>query len=226
MRRFLIAFSLTFVGASSWLSMSPASAASPSSEDTLISGATQVFRRLAETPSTAMPAVVMRHAKAIAVIPGALQFGNTVSGTGIVSARGRDSLDWSLPAAIEFQGKLNPPLDVDSPDLILVALTARGVQLLSEGDRMESALGTLSRGPLEDADFDSTADVVAYVQFGDFFAGMAIDDSSICDAPIVNTRLYGMAYSVRDVFHLAGIGASQAVEEWRAALSSYFRQTS
>jgi lipid-binding SYLF domain-containing protein len=226
MRRFLIAVCLAFVGAWLWLSMPLASAASPSSEDALLSGATTVFRRVAETSSTAIPAVVLRHAKAIAVIPGARHYRDIVSGTGIVSARGLDSLDWSLPAAIEFQGKLNPPLDVDSSDIVLVAVADRGVQLLTNGDGMENVFETLPRGPLDDMNFDSNADVVAYVQFGDFFAGMTTDDLSICDAPIVNTRLYGMAYAARDIFHLAGTKASYAVEEWRAALSSYFRQTS
>ncbi len=56
--------------------------------------------------------------------------------------------------------------------------------------RMALALGHDTRVPMN-------ADVVADVQFADYFAGISVREWSIAEAPEANGRLYGTPYSNR-----------------------------
>lgn len=216
------------MGTSVWLSMplNAAVNAPPSLEDAIISRATLVFRRAVDTPVTAIPAAVMKRARAIAIVPGAFNHGTFNSGTGIVSARTVDGQQWSAPAVLGYDGRIVPALDEDTIDLILIAVSSRGLDYLSRDEMWIGEPGVISPGPLgEDTQTGMNADILGYVQFGDFFAGLTVEQWSICAAPWANERLYGHPLNTSDVFR-GGFKAPAVVQAWGEALAGYYKETS
>jgi lipid-binding SYLF domain-containing protein len=216
--------SLVFV---SWLSMPSAPVAeSPSPETELISNATLILQRAVDVPSAAIPASVMFRAKAVAVFPGAITDGAAYCGPGIVSARDDSSFEWTAPAGVTLQGSIPPRLDVDALDFVLVALTPGGVARLS--GRATGSLGpyAVAQGPLEqNAGAVIDADLVGYMQFGDFFGGVMVSDFTINEMKGANARIYGHPYGTADVFR-GGFTVPVFAQAWRNALSRYFGEMS
>ena len=179
MRRWLTL--LLFIFASIFAGLSPAtttSAPSPiSAEDELLRTASLVFRRAVATPAAAIPAAVLMRATAIAAVPSAVKDGRRYYGQGVVSARGARVDDWTPPAVIAFEGDL--PLDLESRavDFIVIAQTRRGLDYLIQGripgiGPYSMAPGALGHNALMRID----ADLLAYIQFDNYFAGVTIDD--------------------------------------------------
>ena len=229
MRRPILPAILALSCGSLWLSMPPTSAAGaspPSPEDALLSSATRVFLRAVDTPSAAIPAAVLQRARAIAVIPTARNDGPFNAGTGVVSARERDAQQWSAPAVINYDGRIVPTLDVDTIDLIFVAVTSRGLRYLSEEEVSLGEPNAIPPGPLgQDAQIDINVDILAYMQFGDFFAGVTVEQWAICAAPYANERLYGKPLNTRAVFR-GGFRAPTLAQAWRDVLAGFYKETS
>ncbi len=71
------------------------------------------------------------------------------------------------------------------------------------------------------------ADLVAYVQFDSYFAGVAVNDWIVQEMKASNARLYGRPYSTDEIVRGAGFfHLPQAARMWRDALASYFREMS
>ena len=228
MRRSSTALTVTSLLSLFWLSMPPISATGlpPSPEHELIGRATFIFRRVVETPSAAIPASVMQRARALAVFPAAVGETGCYSGLGIVSARGNSSQDWTMPALIAFEGQIPLSLDVASLDFVFVALTPTGADYFK---RPESALTGdrfIAPGPLgQGTPVKTGTDILAYMQFGDFFAGVTVRELSVRQLKDASARVYGKPYSTADVLR-GGFKAPSVAQAWRDALASYFREMS
>jgi len=213
-----------------WLSMTtPTSATSPTSlEDELLRSATLVFRRAVDTPAAAIPASVLMRARAIAVFPAAVKDGARYYGQGVLSARGARFDYWTPPAILAFEGAVPLELEADRLDFVIVAQTPRGLDYLTQ-DRFRLpvpqpiAPGALGR----DTPVNINADLLAYMQFGGYFAGVTVDDWIIGEMKESNAQVYGRAYSTDEIvlgrgfFHLPS-----AARVWRDALADYFRDMS
>ncbi len=205
------------------------SATSPTShEDELLRNATLVFGHAVETPAAAIPAAVLVGANAIAVIPAAVKDGNRYSGNGVVSARGARGDHWTPPAVIVFQGAIPLNLETGAADIILVARGQRGLDYFLYGPIGNTITHSIVAGPLgHDTPVRTDTDLLAYMKFGNYLAGVMIDDWAVHDIPASNAVLYGRAYSTDDIirgagfFHIRG-----AVRMWRDALAAYFREMS
>ena len=68
---------------------------------------------------------------------------------------------------------------------------------------------------------------MAYMQFGDFFAGVTVNDWIVSELKDANARLYGRAYSTEDIVRGAGFfHLPPAARSWRNAIVAYFRELS
>jgi lipid-binding SYLF domain-containing protein len=215
-------------GALAGLSLaSVTSATSPiSDEDELLRKATLVFERAVDTPAAVIPAAILMRASAIAVIPAAVKDGNRYYGSGVVSARGARPDYWTPPAVLAFEATI--PLDLDAAmlDFIVVAQSRRGLDYLvaprfaNSGAMVAGALGHSTPARMG-------ADLVAYVQFDNYFAGITIDDWAVHEMKQSNAALYGRAYSTDEIIRGAGFfHLPRSARDWRDALADYFRQMS
>ena len=200
--------------------------ADQSFEDDLLNDATLVFKGVATVPSPALPASVLMNARAIAVFPRAYRDGGLYYGTGVVS--GQSGLDgWSPPAVIAFQGALPIELEAAFVDFVFVARTARGVDYLTQAKYMAPVWDTIPSGPVTSTARLAKTDLVAYMRFGTYFAGVTIADWEFTEMRTSNERLYGRPYSTDEVFRTAGFFHLQkSARAWRDALAAYFRNAS
>ena len=191
-----------------WLSMTPDLAANtpPALPDELLRDATLVFRRALDTPSAAIPASIMMRARGIAVFPAARTDGGVYYGMGVMSAKGADPLHWTLPAFVAFRGTIPFALETDTADFIFVALTPRALDYLTQNQMLPVASriypGALDQETREKLD----ADLVGYMQFGEYFAGVSLETWTIVG---MNAR-----------------NPPPDARAWVNAIASYFREMS
>ncbi len=213
-----------------WLSLTTAlSATSPTSlEDELLRSATLVFQRAVHTSAAAIPASVLMRARAIAVFPAAVKDGARYYGQGVVSARGARFDDWTPPAILAFEGAIPLEVEADRLDFVIVAQTAQGLDYLTQDRFGHPVPHVIAPGALgRDTPVNINADLLAYMQFSDYFAGVTIDDGIIGEMKESNAQLYGRAYSTDEIvrgrgfFHLP-----YAARLWRDALAAHFREMS
>jgi lipid-binding SYLF domain-containing protein len=230
MRRPHLALIFVSIGILAGLSLTPPVTATSeiSEEDELLQNATLVFSRAVDTPAAAIPAAALMRATGIAVIPAATGQRNRYQGRGVMSARGARPDDWTPPAVIAFEGGIPFDLETGPIDVVLVAQTRRGLDsLVQEGSSAEiarpaaaGALGHSSPGGI-------SADVLAYMQFARYFAGVTVTDWVVREVRSSNAILYGRPYSTDDIIRGAGFfHVPPAARKWRYAIASYFREMS
>jgi lipid-binding SYLF domain-containing protein len=227
MTRWLVGLGFFLLSAPSWLPTASTSAATtPPLHDELLRTAMLVLQRSVDTPSAAIPAAIMRRARGIAVIPAARRDGELHYGMGVVSARGAQVDYWTPPAMIAFQGAIGLELESSEIDFVVIALTRRGLDYLSQG-RLRPMADGIFPGPIgRDTLVRMDTDLLAYVQFGDYFAGVTVRDWAIVGFKDGNASLYGRPYSTDDVWRGTGHRIPALAQTWRDVLASYFREVS
>ena len=230
MRRSFSLLALASISTLLWLSSaSTSSAVSPTSlEDELLRHATLVLQRAVDTSPAAIPASVMLRARAIAIVPGAFKEGTRYSGLGVVSAQGANPAYWTPPAVLSFEGAIPLDLETDAIDFVLVAQTARGLEYLSLARFVSPVIHPIFPGPVgQNTRVQPSADLLAYIQFGDYFAGVTVEDWMTTEMTSSNAQLYGRPYTTDEIirgdgfFHLP-----PAAQLWRTALMGYFSRMS
>ena len=196
-------------------------------EDELLQNAAVVFAEAVNTPAAAISAAVLMRASAIAVIPGALRDGGRYYGRGVMSARGARSDYWSPPAVIAFEGTIPLDLDDGQADFVIVAQTRRGLDHLLNS-RLAGAMRPIAPGAIgHSAPARIDADLVAYIHFDRYFAGVTIDGWAVDGLPVSNEALYGRPYSADDIVRGAGFfRLPPGARLWRDVITSYFREMS
>ena len=204
------------------------SATSPTShEDELLRNATLVFEHAVEPPAAAISAAALMRATAVAVIPAAVKNGTRFYGNGVVSARGARRDYWTPPAVIGFEGAIPLNLEAGEADFILVAQTQRGLDYFVHA-RENTPVDSILAGPLgNDAPVRMRTDLLAYVKFGNYVAGVTIAECILRDIPESNAVLYSRPYSTDDIVGGVGFFHNKGpARMWRHALEAYFREMS
>jgi lipid-binding SYLF domain-containing protein len=210
------------------MSSRPAGISPTETDDDLLRGATFVFQRAVDQRAAAIPMSVLLRARAIAVFPHAVKQEARYSAEGIMSARGATPNYWTPPAVLEFEGAI--PLDLESRtvDFVFIAQTARGLDYLIQDRFVSPVIIPIVPGALGyDTPVRIDADLLAYMHFGDYFAGVTVNDWTIGESKPGNARLYGRPYSTEDIIRGAGFfHLPPAARAWRTALLSCFRDMS
>ena len=230
MRRWLTLLLMATTGTLAGLSLATTvSATAPiPAEDELLRDATLVFSRAIATPAAAIPAAVLMRAAVIAVIPAAVSDGHRYYGTGILSARGARPDYWTLPAVIAFEGTIPLDLETGAIDFIVIAQTRRGVEYLTQGRLASAGLYWIVAGRVgHSSPVRIDADLLGYMQFEDYFAGVTIDEWVVHDITASNATLYGRPYSTDDILRGADVArVPWSARMWRDAIAGYFREMS
>jgi len=227
MRRTFIAIGFSLC-ALAGLSLTSVSATSPTSdEDELLQNAALVFARAVQRPATAIPAAVLMRATAIAVVPSATKDGIRYSGKGVMSERGARPERWTPPAIISFEGETPLDLEAGTLDFIFVAQTQRGADYLIADRTANIAVRPIAAGPLGHSSPQNGEDLVAYIQFDRYFAGVTLDEWVVRGLTASNAALYGRPYSTDDIVRGAGFfHLPPGALMWRDVIASYFREMS
>ena len=223
---------LTFTGLATLAGLSltvTTTAISPTpSEVELLNTATLIFRRAVESPAAAIPAAVMMRASAIAVFPDVVKDGNRHYGKGVMSARGARPDAWTPPAFIALEGAIPFDLNVQPIDFIIIAQSRRGLDHLIHDGIATPIQSPMSAGAIgHSTPARINADLLAYMQFDLYFAGITIRDWSVRAMTESNAALYGRPYSTDDVVRGAGFfHMPSPARTWRDAIAAYFREMS
>lgn len=225
MRRPSLALTITVI-ALAGLRLSAVPAPPPmSDEEALLHRAALVFTRAVSTPASAIPAAVLMTATGIAVVPSAVRDGTRYYGAGVLSARGGRPDVWTPPGIVAFEGNIPVDLETDTVDFVIVVTTRRGLNDLVQP--RFAAARPISGGPLGVTASRIDADLLAYMHFDGYFAGVTIGDCIIHEMQESNAALYGRPYSSDDIIRGAGFfHVTPAGRTWRRALADYFRELS
>jgi lipid-binding SYLF domain-containing protein len=159
-----------------------------------IEAATRVF----EAMPGRVPDYVLKNAKGIAVIPGAVKagfiFGGELGGGVIVSRLPNGS--WSPPALISVAGvSFGLQIGGEARDIVLVFNTARSMDLIENGRVKLGGDASVTAGPVG-ADAAVTSDipeVYSYVRSFGAFIGATVEGSVLSFDFDANRDLYGIA---------------------------------
>ena len=112
--------------------------------------------------------------------------------------------------------------------MVLVAQTRRGLDsLVQERSSREIARPTAPGALGHSSPAGINADVLAYMQFAHYFAGVTVTDWVVQEVKASNAILYGRPYSTDDIVRGAGFfHLPHAARMWRDAIAGYFREMS
>jgi lipid-binding SYLF domain-containing protein len=210
------------------LSAAPSAIFLTGEEDDLLYNAAAVFEYVTVQTAPAIPASVLLRAHGLAIFPRTVLDGARFAGKGVMSARGATPTEWTPPAAIAIEGVI--PLQLESPeaDLILVAQTQRGLDYLVQARFANPVAPPIAAGVLgADSGGRMNADILAYMRFGNYLAGVTVGDWSIRELKADNAIRYGRPYSTEAIVRGAGFfHLPPAARAWRNAIAAYFREMS
>ncbi len=200
----LLALAAALVGVA-LLSPARAESASQREAEKLVADAQASFAALMADEKKAVPAAILKKARAVAIFPRVAKGGFLVgakTGTGVLLVkRGRG---WSGPAFYNLGGMTFGALvGVQAIDLVMVVMTAKGLQpfLRQEftiGPDASAVAGTTGARDARDIDVPK-GDLLTYSRVEGLFAGLSIDGAKIIYMDKVTGAYYGEAVSAKGV---------------------------
>ncbi len=196
-------------------------------ESDRLAEAARVLSEVLAAPDASVPQAVLEKALAIAVIPstvkGALIVGGQ-RGKGVIS--GRRGSSWSAPAFITLTGgSLGFQIGGQATDIVLVVINQRGLENLSKdavkiGADASVAAGPVGREASAATDARMQAEILSYSRSRGLFAGLSIAGSTIRSDRDANKKIYGTAYTTRQIVLDGGAGPTSAADAWMQALQA------
>jgi lipid-binding SYLF domain-containing protein len=208
----------------------PIRTAAQSEEAQRIQESVTVFNEIMGAPDKAIPNSVLSKAEGIAIFPGTIKGGFVIGaqhGRGIISARDSASRAFSSPAFMTLTGgSIGAQIGAQAVDVVLVIMSARGLQNLVNNEFKIGADAGVAAGPVgreasAGTDVQLRAQILSYSRSRGLFAGINLNGSSIRGDNDANQRFYGKALGTRDVIFNQAAGAPPPVPDWTATLGKY-----
>ena len=174
-------------------------------EEARLTSAGAVLQTLMENPETAIPAELLRQARGVAVIPGAVRVGLIFGGRrgrGIVTIRGEDG-NWTNPSFITMTGgSFGAQIGIESTDIVLVFGSERSIRNIGRGKFTLGGDAAVTAGPVGKAtqattDLTFTSEVYAYTNSRGLFAGASLEGTRIGIDVEANNDFYGLGSSTQ-----------------------------
>ena len=191
--------------------------------------AAQVFAEIMEAPDSAIPQDLLNSAACIVILPGAKKgafiFGGKY-GRGYLSCRKDSGVGWTGPGAVRMEG-FNFGLQIggSETDIIMLVMNERGVRRLltskfTLGGDVAGVAGPVGRTASAQTDALLSAEILAYSRSRGIFAGVSLEGATLRQDTSVNRKLYGQAYSNKDIIKMNMAPPAQA-ERLVSLLSKY-----
>jgi len=194
-----------------------------------VQDAIEVFHAITSIPEYQVPAVLMKNAYGIAVIPRVQRVSFIVGvqrGRGVLVARGQEG--WSRPLFISLTGgSVGWQAGVQSADIVLFFRTRDSVeQILSGGSTLgvtaSLAAGSMGREASAVTDADLQAEVYSYSRTRGIFAGVALQGGALTIDYDANAAYYGKDISrAEQVFQGSGLPDPASAVKLRQEIASY-----
>ncbi len=174
-------------------------------EEARLTNAGAVLQTLMSDPATAIPTALLRQARGIAVIPGAVRVGFIFGGRrgrGLIVTRGDDG-EWTNPSFITLTGgSVGAQIGVESTDIVLVFGSDRSVSNIGRGKFTLGGDAAVTAGPVGKAtqattDLTFTSEVYAYTNGRGLFAGASLEGTRIGIDVAANTNFYPLGSSAQ-----------------------------
>lgn len=205
----------------------PLLAGAQQAEADRVTEAARVLSEVLAAPDAGVPQAILDKAVAIAVIPstvkGALIVGGQ-RGKGIIS--GRRDATWSAPAFITLTGgSVGFQIGGQATDLVLVVINQRGLENLSKdavkiGADASVAAGPVGREASAATDARMQAEILSYSRSRGLFAGVSIAGSTIRSDRDANKKVYGTAYTTRQIVIDGTAAPPSSANDWMQALQA------
>ena len=192
--------------------------------------AIEVFHGISAMPDSQVPAVLMRRAFGIAVIPRVQRVSFIVGvqrGRGVLVTRGSDGT-WSRPLFISLSGgSVGWQAGVQSADIVLFFRTRDSVaEILRGGSTLgvtaSIAAGAVGRDASAVTDADLRAEVYSYSRTRGIFAGVAVQGGVIAIDYDANAAYYGKEITrAEQVFQGDGLPDPQSAAQLRREIYAY-----
>lgn len=128
------------------------------------------------TDPNAIPAAIMRQARALAIFPGAPTEDAVHEGYGVLVVRDSKPGLWRLPAIVTATVRLHVPVGRSPGDIILIAISRRGSDYLANVGSSQPARVAMSPGPVgRNSTINMKADIVGYARYRRVFAGIMVE---------------------------------------------------
>lgn len=176
----------------------------------------ETLRQITSARDGGIPVKLLGKAECIVIVPDMKKAAFLVGGEygrGFASCRVPGS--WSAPAPVRLTGgSLGVQLGADSTDIVLLVMTARGMEgLLSDkialGVDLNVAAGPVGRDANANTDATMRAEILAWSRSRGVFAGVALKGTIIEHDVAEATRLYGRPWSNREIIR-GGVTAPQS----------------
>jgi lipid-binding SYLF domain-containing protein len=205
-------------------------AGAQSAESARARDAAEVFQALVNIPEHEVPAVMMRNAAAVAIVPNVRRAGLIIGGQrgkGVLLVRDEKGR-WGLPMFVSLRGlSIGWQAGIQSADVVLFFRTRQSVERVLSGTYTlgvdaSLAAGSLGRSASAVTDADLTAEIYSYARTRGVFAGLALQGASLDVDPDANAAFYGRRdVSARQVLAGTGLTVPPAAEQLQKVLAAY-----
>lgn len=189
--------------------------------------ATEVLEELAGQKDQQAPEWLMQRAYGVAVVPDVAKAAFILGGrhgSGVLSIRDSQGR-FSNPVFIDLTGgSVGWQIGVQETDVVLVFVTQRGIESISNGKLTLGAGASVAAGPVGrqgEVGVGTDAEVYAYSRARGLFAGVALDGTMITINDAANGRLYGKpSPPASEIMSGAVTSKSENVQRFLAALTA------
>jgi lipid-binding SYLF domain-containing protein len=185
----------------------PALADDVSDSRQLVEKAVMTFDDFTKAPEMNAFRVLVKRAKGVLIVPqflkGAFVVGGA-EGTGLLVARGTKTGQWKGPAFYTIgEGSFGLQAGAEASEVILLAMTERGVMALLSSSAKLGADANAAAGPVGVGVAASTAnlsaDILSFSRSKGLFAGIAVDGAVVAVRNGLNHAYYGKMCSPTDI---------------------------
>src|SRR5579884_2821884 len=167
-----------------------------------------VFSEVMATPDKGIPQDMLANAHCIVIVPGlktaAFVFGGKY-GKGFLSCRNQNGVDWSAPGAVRIEGgSVGFQLGGSETDLIMLVMSARGMDKLLSSKFTLGAEGSVAAGPVgrtatAQTDAQMHAEILSWSRSQGLFAGLALEGATLRQDLDDNGVIYGRKLENREI---------------------------
>lgn len=184
-------------------------------ETKTVKDATNVLQKIQKIPEKGIPPVLLKDAKAVAIIPGVIKGAFMVGGErgrGVMLVKKEDG-SWSDPVFLSITaGSFGWQIGGSSTDLILVFKDLRGINELLEGKISKVTLGadaSVAAGPVGRSAEAATdvmlkSGILSYSRSKGLFAGVSLEGAALLVDKDANAAYYGKDVAPAEI--VAGTG--------------------